>query len=74
MTLEEARNIESLVKKIDETKEFLDFLTKMEGNFYVVYKSAFIDREIKIPEEIFEQLISLSKNYIKSLEREIENV
>lgn len=74
MTLEEARNIESLVKKIDEAKEFSDFLTKTEGSFYAVYKSAFIDLEIKIPEEIFEQLISLSKNYIKSLEREIENM
>ena len=49
MTLEEAKKIRDLVEKIDEAKEFLDFLTKMEGNFYVVYKSAFIDREIKIP-------------------------
>ncbi len=74
MTLEEARKIRDLVEKIDEAKEFSDFLSKMEGNFYAVYKSTFIDREIKIPEEIFEQLISLSKNYIKSLEREIENM
>lgn len=74
MELEKAKEVEYLLKRIEDAECFVSFLQKAKGTLYLSKKTIHRDIEKIIPEAIAEKIDLLSRDYLNSLREELRRL